>query len=73
MFCCQIQTCCGCGTSCSSCGRCSTSGNDSQISYRVYRYRYEAVPMQVYYGSGYTAADVLNRMETSLQRIVDKI
>ena len=35
----------------------------------TYRYRYVDVPMQTYYGQGYTNENVLESMDRSLQRI----
>lgn len=75
MCCCQYQTNpCGCSgysscSGCSGCGQCSGSVQTGQTSYLVYRYRYENVPMQTYYGQGYTNENVLESMDRSLQRI----
>ena len=68
---------CGCN-SCSSCNGCSQSGNScgcrqcgqssSATEYLVnYRYRFLDMPMQVYYGPGYTEQDVLESIDSSLQ------
>ncbi len=73
--CCQSSLCCNtCGSMtccCTQITRCSSS--DFRETYRVYRYRYEPVPMRIYYGPGYTVENVLESMETSLQRIADRI
>ncbi len=69
MCCCQYQTnTCGC-CGCCGCGQCSGAVQTGQASYLVYRYRYENVPMQTYYGPGYTTENVLESMDRSLQRI----
>lgn len=39
----------------------------------TYRYRYVDVPMQTYYGPGYSARDVLENMADSLETIAQRM
>lgn len=54
---------CGCGQRC--CGQ-SASAAEYFVNYR---YRFVDVPMQVYYGPGYTERNVLESIDDSLQAI----
>lgn len=55
------------------CCRCCNEQNHSTSSvYTVYSLqRFADVPMQIYYGPGYTERNVLEGMEESLQTIAD--
>lgn len=77
MCCCQYQVsicgCSGCGCCGSGCRQCGESVQAGQTSYLVYHYRYENIPMQTYYGPGYTTENVMESIARSLQRIVGRI
>ena len=56
----------------SRCGN-SCCGNSSSTVYVCYRARFEDVPMQTYYGPGYSARDVLENMADSLETIAQRM
>lgn len=58
---------------CCCCCRAYQDSSDSAATYITYRRRYENVPMQIYYGRGYSETDALEDINASLRAILAKL